>query len=706
MAETSRSRPRPGPAGTSGATGRRAADAAAGGGGELPDRVLEGLERATTQLPASVPTQSVRAIRQGQLVKVIAEAVAPERQRMEAEQARWRTRVAELEGELLALRDQRRRMEQARDATRTVELPRLAALVDAERTKGEQLAAEREAMRARVTELEQAVVQREERLRETSAAEAALRMALDALHEPASGAAGPRAGEEADARVRELGERLETLSAAVRRGALPAASAGSPSGADPTAMAELARASEARARRIATLERAVAELGGALVAAERGAGGEGGSSAVALAATLELLREAQAREGRLEAHVAALIETQQLAQAALAEEGRRRAGLEESLHAALARLSSLEAAAHARVTRSYAAGGATAAAASSAALGALGEQLDDLRESLSLEARRRADEVEGQVGRLGQATRAALERMAAVLDRALAAGLVGSPPDLVARSASAVEAASRREPRPGPRPRPEASPEPPAVEPEPPRASPATRTARPWRALDEGETREWSEAGAPSASSASQARLRPTRGPGRPDVEPAPRREHAEPAPPRGADAAPDGSSTQRPFTVDPEVYRVERRIVDDRPTAANPAPALPLPLPPRARSGHATELAAPADFLDELVDDEPERPIPAEVESWFRPGRPGQSPAEVEAEQLAEFGAPPGVAPAQAWLDAEDEPDDADEDDTGMDGEEDAGPHDRPSGSYERPVVDDAEAELWRELGGDDPRA
>lgn len=63
-------------------------------------------------------------------------------------------------------------------------------------------------------------------------------------------------------------------------------------------------------------------------------------------------------------------------------------------------------------------------------------------------------------------------------------------------------------------------------------------------------------------------------------------------------------------------------------------------------------------------------------------------------------------MAPAQAWLDAEDEPDVADEDDTGMDGEEDAGPHDRPSGSYERPVVDDAEAELWRELGGDDPRA
>jgi hypothetical protein len=691
VAETSRSRPRPGPSGT---TSRRAAESAAGGG-ELPDRVLEGLERATTQLPASVPTQSVRAIRQGQLVKVINEAVAPERARMEAEQARWRTRVAELEGELLALRDARRRMEQAKDATRTVELPRLAALVDAERTKGEQLAAEREGMRARVAELEQAVVQREERLRETSAAEAALRMALDALHEPASGASGPRAGEEADARVRELGERLETLSAAVRRGALPAAEAGRGApGADPTAVAELARASEARARRIATLERAVAELGGALVAAE---GGEGGASAVALAATLELLREAQAREGRLEAHVAALVETQQLAQAALAEEGRRRAGLEESLQAALARLSSLEAAAHARVTRSFARGGASPPAV--AALGpGLGEQLDDLRESLSLEARRRADEVEGQVGRLGQATRAALERMAAVLDRALAAGLVGSPPDLVARSASAVEAASRREPRPGPRPRPQA--EDSDEQPAPPRESPATRTARPWRAAEEVETREWSEGpGSPSASSASQARLRPTRA-ARPDApEPAPRRMGPET----------DGSSTQAPFP-DPPAVRLERgRVGDDRPTAANPAPALPLPAPPpaRRRPEHATEVSEPADFLEELVDDEPERPIQAEVESWFRPGRPGQSPSEVEAEQLAEFGHPPYVAPpAQAWLDAEDEP--VDGDDTGLEGEEDElgppdapSPRDRPSGSYERPVVDDAEAALWRELGG-----
>jgi len=185
-----------------------------------------------------------------------------------------------------------------------------------------------------------------------------------------------------------------------------------------------------------------------------------------------------------------------------------------------------------------------------------------------------------------------------------------------------------------------------------------------------------------------------------------------EPAARRGTDAS-DGSSTQAPFPLDhAPALRLERgRVVDDRPTAANPAPALPLPPPPPRRPEHSTEIAEPADFLDELVDDEPERPIPAEVESWFRPGRPGQSPSEVEAEQLAEFGLPPAVAPAQAWLDAGDEPPEADGDDTGFDEEGDdrdppdaPGPGDRPSGSYERPVVDDAEAELWRELGGGSP--
>jgi hypothetical protein len=93
------------------ASGRHTGRPPASGEGDVSGEVLRRLQGAATQLPPSVAPGAVRAIRQGQLVRVITEALAPERQRFEAEQARWRARIDDLERELGALEAERRRLE-------------------------------------------------------------------------------------------------------------------------------------------------------------------------------------------------------------------------------------------------------------------------------------------------------------------------------------------------------------------------------------------------------------------------------------------------------------------------------------------------------------------------------------------------------------------------------------------------------------------
>ncbi|MCW8139971.1 MAG: hypothetical protein KIT58_13820, partial [Planctomycetota bacterium] len=73
---------------------------------------------------------------------------------------------------------------------------------------------------------------------------------------------------------------------------------------------------------------------------------------------------------------------------------------------------------------------------------------------------------------------------------------------------------------------------------------------------------------------------------------------------------------------------------------------AAPLLSRPTPRAG--ADDPAQHGFLDQLLEDDDDLPAtPEELDGWFRPGRPGQTEAEREAEQLAAFGfTPPPPAP------------------------------------------------------------
>lgn len=540
---------------------------------DVSERVLSKLRGASQALPPSVTPGSVRAIRPGQLVRVLTEALAPEKRRFEEELARARQRTRELEGELDRVREERKDV----DDTRRVELPRLAALVDQERTRVEALERERDAFTQRIAELEADVARRE-----------TMAVALESAMAPEQGGDGV-----ADT-LTKVKERLDSLAA--RPQAAPA-----PSPAEPThdaahdaahdgAVVEALLSSDARALRIAALEQRLAELTGHAASLP---GADEPPAARAVAALVRASQEeARARADRLEGQVGELLEVVRSLHGALGEEARRRSLVEGALRAAQARLALVER--HSAEHRQPRAPlPSFTSLVRDGVRGDIGPMLDALRE----ESRQREDALEARVQRLSLATRAALERMAEILDQALVAGLFDR--DVPRLDKEAVGAPITEAVSDGP----------------PTRADWDTRA---WRhsldALD-----------APDRDDEDEDDERDDDPEPDPDDEPDDRG-------PGGGHTADDGD--------------------DETGDAGDGAPLLARngksSRSPRGPWHDASEAGA---FVEELAD-EPEESVAAEeLEAWFRPGRPGQTAEEREAEQLSQFELePPPIAPADVY--------------------------------------------------------
>lgn len=537
---------------------------ASGGDGEpIPDDLMNRLKSATTTLPASVQPGQVRAIRPNQLVRVLTEALAPERRRFEEELSKTRQRARELEAELAKLREERKSV----DETRRTELPRLANLVDQERTRVEELEGERDTLSARIAALQDELVRRE------AVATASLPTEEEAV---------------VDEVLAGVQERLDAISQARPAGvkdatsAAPAAPA-APSREDVERLVGALLSSDARTARLAGLEQRMAELTGQPVPPTTL---EESPAARAVAALVRAtLDESRARADRLEARMGELLDVARGLHGALTEESRRRALLEGALRAAQARLAVLE-------QREPTA--LRLPPLTSVVRGDVGPLLDAMRE----ESRRRDDSLEGRLQRLSLATRAALERMAGILDQALAAGLFDRDMpriDAAALGASIADAVAGIS---GSRPRPLWSRD---------------------LALDEvrdelaREAREEDDDEAEPPADDGDDDPGPGRGPGGPGARGGPGPAD-DPAPLLG----PGGPATSQ-GDDDPwhELTRSE---------------------------GDSDERAA---LLDELPEDDDEEPASEEeLATWFRPGKPGQTEEEREAEQLRQFELEPPIDP------------------------------------------------------------
>ncbi|MCO5169472.1 MAG: hypothetical protein M9894_24275 [Planctomycetes bacterium] len=538
-------------------------EAGPSGGGRAPaedvsERLLSTLRGAAQALPPSVAPTSVRAIRSGQLVRALTDALAPERRRFEEELTRARQRALELEGELERIRGDRR----AFDETRRVELPRLAALVDQERTRAEALEEQRGAFAARAAELEAELLRRD-------AAARALEAALP-----------PEDGAEDDALAR-VHERLEAIAAGVAAAPPPPAEDDAPAAPAPDErLVEALLSSDARAVRLSALEQRVAELTGAAPDDLRD---ELPDDPPAGRAALALLRaaqeEARGRAERLEGQLGAVLEATRDLHGALVQERRRRSQVEDALRAALARLALLEQQGPAPRLPSLA----------GLVKGDVGPLLEALRE----EGRRRDEGLEGRLQRLSLATRAALERMAEILDRALVAGLFDRDlPRLDPEAFAAPIARALSDEAPAP-------------------------WARPLDRLDDDDLLDDDEdAGTDDAGTDDEPPYDDPPGDDPPSDEPP----HDGPPGAGGEEAWETGG--------------------DEEGDAA--APLLSRPTP---RAG--ADDPAQHGFLDQLLEDDDDLPAtPEELDGWFRPGRPGQTEAEREAEQLAAFDLEPPPAP------------------------------------------------------------
>lgn len=592
-------------AGSSGLGGAAAGGPANGPSGGLPapdapieDIVLTKLKGAAQALPPTVAPTSVRAIRSAQLMRALSEALAPERRRFEQELARSRQRAAELEAELERIRAERRDV----DETRRVELPRLAALVDQERTRAEALERERDAFAARLAELERELERRDAQVKALESALPAepddddvlarVQRRLDALGAPAGApTADPPPGDPSgDDPIADeptgAGQGGDPAADAAAREVLAAGGSG-----DDDLLVQALLSSDARALRIAALEQRVAELTGEPADLP---GAEEPPAARAVVALLRATRdEDRARFDRMEARVTELLEVARELHGALVEERRRRVLVEGALRAAQARLAVLEQ----REPPS-----ARLPSFSSVIEGDVGPLLDAVRD----EARQRDDSLDAKIQRLSLATRAALERMAEILDQALVAGLLDRDmPRLDPEAFSAPLFEALGDP-----------------------ATAHAATPDEWRealdALDPALARELDDVEVDDLADDDDDHDEAEDA----STEPAP----APPAAPADEDPGPDveGRGDAPAGGVAPALRRPPdpSPLVDD----ADPEPDGPVEEP----------------VFVEHLDDEPEEvATEEELASWFLPGRPGQTDEEREAEQLARFGLELPPAPA-----------------------------------------------------------
>lgn len=373
----------------------------------LSQRIMARLERSTTTLPAGAA--GVRGIRSADLVHLVEEAVGPERERLRAEAERNRARIAALEEELQAVRA-------ASDETRRYELPRLAALVDMERTRKaaleQELARQEGELRRLEGELDRSqVVQRE----------------VEQDRQRAREEVEDETQSQAEELLLALDERLAALEE--QSGVHPR---GEEAGTAPAAPAEEERTrllleqfahSEERAARLEALEDALEELTGA-PSPDR-------AREPASPARAALLGELLERVARQESRTGELVKTLQVTQELLQKEVRRRTEVERELRAQAVRLAALE-----RSPLLH----WSAQDAAELRLPEGGEGLARVVALLRGEGAAREREVREQVERLSLATRSALERMASILDQALALGAAAGPSARV-RTASALDLA-------------------------------------------------------------------------------------------------------------------------------------------------------------------------------------------------------------------------------------------------------------------------
>lgn len=349
---------------------------------ELSQRIMARLERTATSVPPG--TSGVRGIRSADLVSLVEEAVEPERLKIRAEAERYRQRIADLESELTAVRT-------ASDDTRRFELPRLAALVDVERTRAGELERELDGLEQKVTQLESALRRSEDA---RSHQEGQLEVARVREEEEEENQA------QAEELLLALDQRLAALESQPASRPEDAAHPGSDEERLGALLEEFAR-SEERAARLAALEEALDQL----------EGGDPGASARRAAprspSTVPLLAEALDRLQRQEARAAELVKTLQVTQELLSREVRRRTQLESQLRGLSVRLAAIE-----RAPLELPEGN---------------EGLGRVVALLRGEGARREQEIQHQVHRLSMATRAALERMASILDQALELGAASAP---------------------------------------------------------------------------------------------------------------------------------------------------------------------------------------------------------------------------------------------------------------------------------------
>lgn len=559
---------------------------------DLQRRVLSSLQSEATRLPASVAAGEVQAVRKGQLVRILHDVLAPERKRFEDERARWQRELAALELELQRAREERDQVARVRDETRRQELPRLAALVDEERTRAERLEGERTELQARIAALEADLVAIAP---PADAAPAAgpdaglapgladdpvgplLRAAQDRL---AAAAAQPGGGDD-EARDEDAGE------AAAGAGAVRAAAGDLD---DPGPLGPLlARAADVDVR-LAGLEQALRGL-----SSGEGAGGlpAGLEAAGAPRPLLALLEQAAARQARLEARVEALVTAQEATQAALEAELRRRQELEGSVGRLAEALG--------RVERARRAPGPSFTQRLG---GQLGPHLDELR----AEARAGQLEADERVRRLGVATRAALERMAEILDRAIEAGVLGHPWSPALARGRALPGAALED------------------------------------ALEDVGEDALEDVGDDALEDAGEG----SRGGEDPDDA------AREPLVWAGERAAPPDRDRTPGAGRSARAARPTSRTAGDLPGAPDDGlvGATTREVAPRTPDEH--EDLPP--LVDELEDEDPPVVHADELERWFRAGRPGQAPHEADAEHRAAWGDPAEEAEA-ALEDALDSP-------------------------------------------------
>ena len=134
----------------------------------LSDRLLTELSAESGPLPPQISPTRVRGLRRAQLVELVRRVGGEEAERLrirerelELRELAALERAAELETELRLARDRISSLQESQAKTARYELPRLAELVDLERTRAdalreelEEVRAERDALAARVAELE------------------------------------------------------------------------------------------------------------------------------------------------------------------------------------------------------------------------------------------------------------------------------------------------------------------------------------------------------------------------------------------------------------------------------------------------------------------------------------------------------------------------------------------------------------------------